>query len=152
MQAYLAGEADEFTTSLFNLCLIDGREYQNETSFNTISSLAPIVNFNHDSLVDAIAKLDLPWTSRADERYEKATYFINTYQPEKIFKLLEKKNTEFAKTLSLEEVKVVKRLHKYLLETEVIKDKEVQQFIYDSVNDPNLTKKENMAVSIVKPY
>ena len=28
----------------------------------------------------------------------------------------------------------------------VIKDKEVQQFIYDTVNNPNLTKKENMAI------
>ena len=27
-----------------------------------------------------------------------------------------------------------------------IKDKEVQQFIYDCVNNPNLTKKENMAI------
>ena len=29
---------------------------------------------------------------------------------------------------------------------EEIKDKEVQQFIYDTVNDPNLSKKENMAI------
>ena len=146
LAAYLAGEADEFTKSLFDVCLIEGKEYQNETSFNTISSLAPIVNFNHDSLVNAISKLDLPWTPRADERYEKATYFINTYQPEKIFKLLEEKNVEFAATLSRDEKIVVKLLFDYLASHEEIKDKEVQQFIYDTVNDPNLSKKENMAI------
>ena len=146
LHAYLEGTADEFTKSLFDLCLVDGVDYQDETSFSTIANLAPIVNFNHDSLVNAVSKLDLPWTPRADERYEKATYFINTYQPEKLFKLLEEKNTAFIETLLLEEVKVVKRLHKYLTETETIKDKEVQQFIYDTVNNPELSKKENMAI------
>ncbi len=146
LHAYLSGEADEFTKSLFDLCLIDGVKYQDETSFNTISSLAPIVNFNHDSLVNAIATLDLPWTPRANERFEKATYLINTYQPEKLFKLLPEKNVEFADKLSVEELEVVKKLHKYLTETPVIKDKEVQQFIYDTVNNPELSKKENMAI------
>ena len=85
-------------------------------------------------------------TPRADERFEKATHFIKTYQPEKIFKLLENKNEEFAKTLGNEEKEVVKKLYDYLASHEVIKDKEVQQFIYDTVNNPNLTKKENMAI------
>ncbi len=146
LHEYLSGTTDEFINSLYKLCLIDGVEYQDETSFNTIASLAPIVNFNHDSLVSAIAKLDLPWTPRADERFEKATHFIKTYQPEKIFKLLENKNEEFAKTLGNEEKEVVKKLYDYLASHEVIKDKEVQQFIYDTVNNPNLTKKENMAI------
>lgn len=146
LAAYLAGEADEFTTSLFKLCLMDEREYQNETSYSTIANLAPIVNFNKESLVKAVAKLDLPWTARADERFEKAEYFIKTYQPEKMFKLLENKNTDFAATLSEEEKSVVSKLYNYLNAQETIKDKEVQQFIYDTVNNPNLTKKENMAV------
>lgn len=146
LASYLEGTADEFTKSLFDLCLIDGKVYQNETSFNTISSLAPIVNFNRDSLVKAVKALDLEWTPSADERFDKATYFIKTYQPEKIFKLLDSKNIEFANTLSNEEKSVVKKLYDYLNTNEVIKDKEVQQFIYDCVNNPNLTKKENMAV------
>ncbi|MBQ8425097.1 MAG: lysine--tRNA ligase [Clostridia bacterium] len=146
LAAYLAGEADEFTTSLFDLCLLDGVKYQNETSFNTISSLAPIVNFNHESLVKAVSAIDLEWTPRADERFEKATYFINTYQPEKIFKLLDAKNVEFADTLQDEEKAVVKKLYDYLYNAETVKDKEVQQFIYNCVNNPNLTKKENIAV------
>ena len=61
LAAYLDGSADEFTKSLFDLCLIEGRNYQNETSFNTISSLAPIVNFNHESLVKAIKALAGPF-------------------------------------------------------------------------------------------
>ena len=124
----------------------EGREYQNETSFNTISSLAPIVNFNHESLKKAISALDLEWTPRADERFEKATYFINTYQPEKLFKLLEEKNTAYAETVSEEEKVVVRKLYDYLLNAETVKDKEVQKFIYDCVNNPELTKKENMAI------
>lgn len=146
LQAYLDGSADEFTKSLFDLCLIEGKEYQNETSFNTISSLAPIVNFNHDSLVKAISKLDLPWTPRADERFEKATYFINTYQPEKLFKLLDSKNEAFIADMTEIDKDVVRKLHDYLDSQEEVKDKEVQQFIYDTVNNPNLTKKENMAI------
>lgn len=146
LASYLDGTAEEFTKSLFDLCLIEGREYQNETSFNTISSLAPIVNFNHESLKKAIKALDLEWTPRADERFEKATYFINTYQPEKLFKLLAEKNTAFAETLSDEEKVIVKKLHDYLANAETVKDKEVQQFIYDCVNNPELTKKENMAI------
>ena len=143
---YLNGTADEFVTSLFDICLIDGKKYQNETSFNTISSLAPIVNFNHDSLVKAIGKLDLEWTPRADERFEKATYFIKTYQPEKMFKLIEGKNEEYASTLSEEEKAVVKKLYNYISESSQIKDKEIQQFIYDLINNPELTKKENIAI------
>lgn len=146
LHAYLAGEADEFTTSLFKLCLIDGREYRDETSFNTIASLAPIVNFNHDAVVDAIKKLDLEWTERADERLEKAEYFIKTYQPEKMYKLLDAKNEAFAAGLEETDKEVVRKLYSYLKNAEVIKDKEVQQFIYDTVNNPNLTKKENMAI------
>lgn len=146
LHAYLSGEADEFTKSLFDLCLIEGKTYEDETSFNTIASLAPIVDFNHDSLVKAIAKLDLPWTKEADLRFEKATYFLKTYQPEKIFNLLTEVNHDYANTLSSEEKAVVKKLYDYLNNTEVIKDKEVQQFIYDAVNNPNLTKKENIAV------
>ncbi len=146
LHAYLAGEADEFTKSLFDICLIDGVKYQDETSFNTISSLAPIVNFNKESLIEAIAKVGLDWSPRADERFEKASYFINTYQPEKLFKLLDAKNTEFASSLSAEEVEVVKKLHDYLASKEAINDKEVQQFIYDTVNNPELSKKENIAI------
>lgn len=146
LAAYLSGEADEFTKTLFDLCLLDGVKYQNETSFNTISSLAPIVNFKADALEKAIAKLGLDWTPRANERFEKASYFIQTYQPEKIFKLLEEKNTEFAKTLGTEEIAAVRKLHDYLAAQEEVKDKEVQQFIYDTINNPNLTKKENIAV------
>lgn len=146
LASYLDGTADDFTKSLFDLCLIQGRKYQNETSFNTIASLAPIVNFNHDSLIKAIKAINLEWTPRADERFEKATYFIKTYQPEKIFHLLELKNTEFASTLTDEEKQVVKKLYDHLNSLDVVNDKEVQQFIYDTVNNPSLTKKENMAI------
>ncbi len=146
LAAYLAGEADEFSTSLFKLCLIDGKNYKNETSFNTISSLAPIVNFNRDALVKAIEKLGLEWTERADERLQKAEYFIKTYQPEKMFKILEEKNTNFIANMEETDKEVVRKLYNYLLAAETVVDKEVQQFIYDTVNNPNLTKKENMAV------
>ncbi len=146
LASYLDGTADEFTNSLFKLCLIDGKDYQNETSFNTISSLAPIVNFNKEACVKAIKKLGIEWTPRADERFEKSAYFIQTYQPEKLFKLLSEKNTEFASTLSDEEKAVVNKLYNYLVATEDIQDKAVQQFIYDTVNNPELTKKENMAL------
>lgn len=143
---YLSGEADEFTKSVFDLCLIDGKKYQNETSFSTIASLAPIVNFKPEALEKAISKLGLVWTPRANERFEKASYFIQTYQPEKIFKLLSAKNTSFASTLAEEEREVVRKLYNYLSSTAEINDKEVQQFIYDIINNPNLTKKENIAV------
>ena len=146
LAAYLAGTADEFTKSLFDICLIEGRNYRNETSFSTIANLAPIVNFNHNSLMNAISKLDLEWTERADERYEKATYFINTYQPEKLFKLLSTRNIVYAQGLVREEKLVVQRLYEYLKSQPVIKDKEVQQFIYDTINEPELSKKENMAI------
>ncbi len=146
LHAYLSGEADEFTKTLFDLCLIEGKNYRDETSFSTIANLAPIVDFNYEALVKAVKKLDLEWTERADERFEKATYFIKTYQPEKMFKLLDSKNAEFASTLGDEEKQVVSKLYNYLKAQAEVKDKEVQQFIYDCVNNPNLSKKENMAV------
>ena len=40
----------------------------------------------------------------------------------------------------------IEEIEKILKNAEVVKDKEVQQFIYDTVNNPNLTKKENMAI------
>ena len=66
--------------------------------------------------------------------------------PEKMFKLLEIKNDEFIATLEESDKDVVRKLYNYLKNAEIIKDKEVQQFIYDTVNNPNLTKKENMAI------
>ena len=55
-------------------------------------------------------------------------------------------NEEFAENLTEIDKDIVRKLYNYLKNTEIIKDKEVQQFIYDTVNNPNLTKKENMAV------
>ena len=39
----------------------------------------------------------------------------------------------------------VAKLHEYIANTEVIEEKEVQSFLYSIINDPALTKKENMA-------
>ena len=61
--------------------------------------------------------------------------------PNKIFKVLENKNVEYYNNLTEEEKEKISVLKDYLSGADV---SDVQQFMYDLINDPSLSKKENM--------
>ena len=62
-----------------------------------------------------------------------------------MYKLLEKRNDEYYAGLSDEEKDAVKKLADYISAHDGIKEQEIQQYLYGIINDPSLTKKENIA-------
>ena len=61
--------------------------------------------------------------------------------PSKIFKVLEDKNEEYYSNLTSEEKEKVSALKEYLCGDDVTN---VQQYMYDLINNPELSKKENL--------
>ena len=90
-------------------------------------------------------KLGYDFTSEDAERLERVKYWIETYQPQKMYKLLDSKNQAYYDQMSEEDKLVVKKLHDYIASHDEISDKEIQQYLYDTINNPALSKKENMA-------
>lgn len=144
LASYLDGTCDEFTKDLFDLVLIK-KENKVKTPFGTIASIAPIVDFKLDKVKFCLEKAGIEFDEDSYDRVTRAEYWIKNYMPQKMYKLLENFNTEFASTLSEEQKDVVKQLYNYLSSNEV-KEKEVQQYLYDIINNPELSKKENMAL------
>ncbi len=142
LQSYLDGTCDENIKNLFDLVLIK-KENKVKTPFGIIASLAPIVDFKLENLKNCLNKAGVEFNEDSYERLDKVKYWITTYMPQKMYKLLENKNTEYINGLSCEEKETVKKLYSYLKDNDV-KEKEVQQYLYDIINDPNLSKKENM--------
>lgn len=142
LQSYLDGNCDELTRDLFDLCLIK-KETKTKTPFGIISSIAPIVDFKLDGLKYCLNKAGVIFDEDSYERLDKVKYWITTYMPQKMYKLLQNKNEEYIASLTTEQKETVNKLYNYLKENE-IQEKAVQQYLYDIINDPNLSKKENM--------
>ena len=125
-------------------------EHDKETNtvavnFGTLATVGPIVNFDAE-LVRKFLKLD----AKTDlSRLERVRYWLENYAPEKIYKLRDNFNTEFYKTLSKTEQGTLLKLHEYL-SGGAREESEIQQFLYDIINDPALEKKQN--VEIQKRY
>ena len=90
-------------------------------------------------------KLGYDFTENDMGRLERVKNWIEIYQPQKIYNLLASKNQAYYDSMTDEDKLVVKKLHDYIASKETILDKDIQQFLYDTINNPELSKKENMA-------
>ena len=145
LEAVKAGTADEYNQSVYEFSLIDGANTKAKVPFGVLASVATIVDFNPKAVKDILAKVGVDFTENDESRLERVKHWITVHQPSKLYKLLGDKNEEYYSTLDAEEKDAVKKLYNYVTETEVINEKEVQQFLYSVINDETLTKKENMA-------
>ena len=142
--AYKNGELPEYETTVYELALYNGKETKVKAPFGVLASVAPIVDFKPDMVKKVMEKLGYEFGEESLERLERVKNWIEIYQPQKKYVLLENKNQEYFDQMSEEDKQVVKKLHDYIQSKEVVNDKEVQQYLYDCMNDPNLSKKENM--------
>ncbi|MBQ0017251.1 MAG: lysine--tRNA ligase [Clostridiales bacterium] len=142
--AYKNGELPEYETKVYDLALFKGKDTKVKAPFGVLASVAPIVDFKPDMVKKVMQKLGYEFDDDSLERLEKVKNWIEIYQPQKKYVLLSEKNTAYFDSMSEEDKEVVKKLHDYIASHEVINDKEVQQFLYDIMNDPSLSKKENM--------
>ena len=145
LEAVKKGEADEYNTAVYNLCMINGIEGKGKVPFGVLASVAPIVDFNAQAVKDILAKIGVEFDERDEERLLRVKNWITKHQPSKMYKLLAEKNTAYYETLADEEKECLKKLHDYLETAGTLTEKEIQQYLYDLINKPELTKKENTA-------
>jgi lysyl-tRNA synthetase class 1 len=145
LEAYKNGEVDEYNEWVYDLAMLDGNKTRSKVPFGVLSSVATIVDFNPASVKDILAKVGVEFTENDTVRLERVKNWITDHQPSKLYKLLKGKNEEYYSTLTEEEKVAVSKLYDYVLASDSIGEKDVQQYLYSLINDETLTKKENMA-------
>lgn len=128
---------EEYDKTTFELSLFKNTKAANQISFGTLATVAPLANFDNE----LIAKM-LEHNVDA-ERIQKVKFWLENYAPEKIYKLRDSFNMEFFATLTVNEKGVLKSLHGFLENTHT--EKEIQEFLYQIINDSAASKKENIA-------
>lgn len=143
--AYKNGELPEYETYVYDLALFNGKDTKIKVPFGVLASVAPIVDFKPEMVQSVMKKLGYDFGEDDLVRLEKVKNWIEIYQPQKIYHLLDSKNQEYYSQMSDADKLVVKKLHDYISAQDTILDKDIQQFLYDTINNPELSKKENMA-------
>lgn len=146
LESYKNGEADEFYQTVYDLCLIHGKQTRSKVPFGVLASVATVVDFKPQPVKDLLNKIDVEFAPEDEERLLRVKNWICDHQPGKMYKLLTVKNTEYYNTLDDDKKCAVKKLHDYIANEDSLKEKDVQQFIYSIINNPELSKKENMAI------
>jgi len=137
-QKFLTGEQmEDYDRTVFELCLFKKTKAANQISFGTLATIAPLANFGH-ALIEKMlgTKVDA-------ERVKKVKFWLENYAPEKIYKLRDSFNSEFFATLTDTEKETLAKLKDFLQITRTEKD--IQEFLYQIINNPDAPKKENIA-------
>ena len=137
VQKFIAGEEmPEYDRTVFELCLFKNSKAAKKASFGTLAVVAPLANFDRPLIEKMLG------TKVDNERIWKVKFWLENYAPEKIYKMRETFNAEFYSTLDPAECQVVSRLAAFLREKRT--EKKIQEFIYEIINDPSLSKRENL--------
>ena len=148
LEAYKKGETDEYNTAVFDYCMVSGKQSYSKVPFGVLASVATIVDFNAQAVGEMLNKIGIRFEKSDEARLLRVKNWICNHQPSKLFKLLESKNEEYYANLADDEKAAIKKLYDYLSVAENVEEKEVQQFLYSIINNPELTKKENMALQM----
>ena len=143
LEAYRRGEADEYNQSVYEYSLINGDATRSKVPFGVLASVATVVDFNPESVKKILAKIGVEFNVEDESRLLRVKDWICNHQPSKLYKLLPERNAEYLDALSQEDKEVLNKLYEYCKNAEKIGEKDVQEFLYSIINDPNLTKKEN---------
>lgn len=141
---YIDGTIDEYNKRVIELAL-NGKQPHKNVSFGTLTNLAPIINYNRTILAKVLEKMGLDFDEAAQKRFDKVEFWLKNFVKPEPFKLLKTKNQSFWETLDLEEKNQINKVANFL-KTENLSDAQIQQGMYDIVNNPHLSKKENIAI------
>jgi lysyl-tRNA synthetase class 1 len=129
-------QKEDYDKTVFDLCLFKNTKAAGQVSFGTLATVAPLAEF------DKTLTEKMLGTKVCAQRIEKVKFWLENYAPEKIYKLRDSFNTEFFASLSDTEKETLAKLENFLQTTRTEKD--IQEFLYAIINDPNATKKENI--------
>lgn len=136
------GDINESEKDLLNL-LFGNNIPKNKTTFGNIVGIAPVVDFNAKKLSSALSKAGIDFDVNSLSRVIKAKNWIEKYNPNKKYDLLESFNQEYFDTLTSEEQSIICKLSEVLMSRDST-ESEIQQYLYSVINDPNLSKKDNV--------
>jgi lysyl-tRNA synthetase class 1 len=141
---YFAGNmTEDYEKAVYQLCLFKDTRAKSKVSFGSLTTVAPLAEFNEALIKNMLAKAGDSFTADSSERVQKVKFWLENYAPDKIYKLLVGFNFEFYNTLSDEQKATLNRLHEFLVTDH--SEAEIQQHLYDLINKPDATKKENQA-------
>lgn len=138
-----SGEVTDSEKELLEL-LFGANLPEDKISFGNIAGVAPVVDFNIELLTKALQKAGIEFKQNSTDRVGKVKNWIEEYNPNKKYVLLDGKNQEYFESLSDEEKTIIKTLHNYI-ENNNFTEKEIQLYIYSVINDESLSKKENVS-------
>ena len=143
LKNYKEGNVQEVEKQTIDMVLENAMAEKEKTAFGILSSVAPIVNYQPELLKKALGRAGVEFEENSLTRLSKAKNWIENYNPDKNYKLIAEFNKEYFDTLSAEEKQVLSQIAEYVRNNEFT-EKDIQNFIYSVINDPNASKKENV--------
>lgn len=148
LDGYMAGTLDEYNTTVMELAL-NGNKPQKRIPFGTLANLAPLVNYDRKLLAKIVEKLGYEFDKASEERFDKVEYWLKNFEKPEPFELLKSKNETYFSSLVAKEKEDIKKVYALLKNADNMSDKDIQQGMYEIVNNPALSKKENMNLQMV---
>ena len=112
--AYMAGETDEYNTTVMKNCLTEGKKLDT-VPMSLLVQLGSIVNFNVPMLETVFEKIGTPYKYEAfKDRLELARYWLEQCAPDQANKLCALRNWEVYESLTEEEKQEIELLRVYI--------------------------------------
>ncbi len=114
LKAYNDGTADENTRRIMENCLIEGRKLV-PVPMSQLVDLGSVVNFNPEMMEKLFEKIGTPYKKEDfEELFEKAKFWLKTCSPDSEYKILEKRNWKYWRTMDEQERECVRQLKEYI--------------------------------------
>ena len=114
LKAYNDGTADENTKRIMENCLIEGRKLV-PVPMSQLVDLGSVVNFNPEMMEKLFEKIGTPYKKEDfEELFEKAKFWLKTCSPDSEYKILEKRNWKYWRTMDEQERECVRQLKEYI--------------------------------------
>jgi len=111
---YREGKANEYTTSVIENCLVDGREVQT-VPMGLLVQLGSVVNFNDDMLETVFEKIGTPYSRQEfGDRLSRAKFWLEQCAPDQVNRLRDTRNFMIYDTLDDKEKEEITMLYEFL--------------------------------------
>jgi len=142
LDGYMAGTLDEYNTAVMELSL-NGKKPHKRVGFGTLASLAQLVNYNRALVAKILEKMGQKYDEETDKRFDKVEYWLKNFANAESFVLNKAKNVAYYNMMDDKDKENIKKLHDFLAQDKNFTEQEIQQGMYDIVNDMTLDKKTN---------